>query len=107
MPDTDFLRSVREAELQQIRPLLPRTGRLLEEGASAGWQSRLLNDWGYEVTVVDVPVSNYALDSVWPIIDYNGLSLTFRSETFDAIFLPMFLKTSWISTARWRSAAVF
>jgi len=86
MPDTDFLRSVREAELQQIRPLLPRTGRLLEIGAGAGWQSRLLNDWGYEVTAVDVPVSNYALHRIWPIIDYDGRSLPFRSETFDAIF---------------------
>lgn len=81
-----YLKLIREYELQQIINLLPPVGKILEVGAGAGWQSLLLKRHGYEVAAVDIPSSHYLQNKIFPVITYNGSHLPFSDNVFDVIF---------------------
>lgn len=80
------LQALRESELKLVRSLLPASGRLLEIGAGAGWQARALAAAGYEVSAIDLPASNYRDARIWPVTDYDGVTLPFAPATFDIVF---------------------
>ena len=81
-----YLKFIREYELQQIINLLPTVGSILEVGAGAGWQALLLKKHGYEVAAVDIPSSRYLQNKIFPVIPYDGFRLPFSDNAFDVIF---------------------
>jgi 2-polyprenyl-6-hydroxyphenyl methylase/3-demethylubiquinone-9 3-methyltransferase len=80
------LRELRLFEARQALPLLPRGGRLLEIGAGSGWQAELFAKEGLCVTAVDVPGAEARAASPFPVLRYDGRSLPFRGQAFDAVF---------------------
>jgi len=88
----DYLHSVREYELGLVIAELPVAGlvqpavRVLDIGAGTGHQSALLQARGYEVTAVDLPVSSYAAERVFPVIDYDGTRLPLPDASVDVVF---------------------
>jgi 2-polyprenyl-6-hydroxyphenyl methylase/3-demethylubiquinone-9 3-methyltransferase len=80
------LRDLRRFEANRVLTLLPRGGRLLEIGASDGSQARLFAERGFSVTAIDVPGAGDPTASEFPVLLYDGRSLPFRSQTFDAVF---------------------
>lgn len=86
MSDLSFTPRLREYELAQVLPYFPPAAKVLEIGAGAGWQARLLQERGFSVTAVDLPQSNYAAARIFPIIDYDGRRLPFADRSFDLVF---------------------
>lgn len=80
------LQCIREYELQKIINFLPPTGSILEIGAGSGWQARLLQKYGYEVTAIDIPSSRYVDSIAFPVIPYDGFHIPFSNDTFNIIF---------------------
>ena len=81
-----YVRELRLFEARLVLPLLPRGGRLLEIGAGAGWQARIFAENGFSVTAIDVPGAADSTSPQFPIIRYDGRSLPFRTQAFDAVF---------------------
>lgn len=66
------LEAIRFYELDVVLNLLPPEGRLLEIGAGTGWQAQALHNAGYEVSAIDIPLSNLKDDRIWHVTDYDG-----------------------------------
>jgi SAM-dependent methyltransferase len=84
--DHDFLRRIREYELERILALVPSRSSILEIGAGAGWQARALSESGHRVEAIDIAESSYVPDRVWPVRDYDGANIPFPDEQFDVVF---------------------
>jgi SAM-dependent methyltransferase len=84
--DLDFLAQIRTAELQQVVSRVQASDRLLEIGAGAGLQARVLRDRGLRIVAVDVRGSMYEAARVFPVILYDGVHLPFRNDCFDVVF---------------------
>ncbi len=84
--DLEYLKDIREEELTRMLALLPKSGKVLEIGAGAGWQARRLSELGFDITAVDVETGNYRQHQVWPVQLYDGKHLEFPDESFDIIF---------------------
>jgi SAM-dependent methyltransferase len=82
---TEFLRIVREHEINAIIPHLTPGASVLEIGGGTGYQARRLADHGYKVTAIDVAASNYKEDRVYPVLDYDGKTFPFADGTFDIV----------------------
>jgi SAM-dependent methyltransferase len=80
------LKAIREFELDQVLALLPPSGRVLEVGSGAGWQSQQMAARGYWVVAVDLPESNYASVADYPPVLYDGSHLPFADNSFDIVF---------------------
>ncbi len=80
------LQSVREFELAQVARRLPATGSVLEVGAGAGWQAKVLTDLGYFVAAVDIPGTRYRKYAQFPVVPYDGKNLPFADAVFDVVF---------------------
>ena len=52
-------RTIRTCELETILPYFPEHSTVLEVGAGAGWQAKVLAARGYDVHAIDIPSSNY------------------------------------------------
>jgi SAM-dependent methyltransferase len=82
-----FLNELRSTELRLVADQLSSRGvRLLEIGAGAGQQAKLLSELGYEVTAVDVGSSSYRNAQVFLVQEYDGRTLPFPTESFDLVF---------------------
>jgi len=82
----DYLERVRRCELDLVAPLFPAQGRILEIGAGAGWQAKALAEKGFAVEAVDTADSLYERERIWPVLIYDGHTLPFADESFDAVF---------------------
>lgn len=84
------LQSIREFELMRAKELVPALaagkGRLLELGAGNGYQAKMLEAAGFEVTAVDMAESYYHSRRVFPIIDYDGKHIPLDSSSVDIVF---------------------
>lgn len=80
------LQQIREYELQQILPLLPKSASILEIGAGSGWQARCLMESGYHIEAIDIAASQYVEHQAFPITVYDGRSIPFSDDTFDVVF---------------------
>jgi SAM-dependent methyltransferase len=80
------LEAIRTFELGRVVRHVSPASEVLEIGAGTGWQARRLSELGFRVTAVDVQSSNYAVDRVWPVLDYDGSHLPFADSSFDCIF---------------------
>ncbi|SEO84622.1 Methyltransferase domain-containing protein [Luteibacter sp. UNC138MFCol5.1] len=77
---------MREVELAPAIRLLSSATDVLELGAGDGWQSRALADLGFRMTAVDVDASRIGPNPAYPVTLYDGLSLPFPDQSFDAIY---------------------
>lgn len=86
--DFQLLRRIREYELEQVLPLLPARSKVLEIGAGAGWQARMLAQRGFSVVAIDVdlPGIGYQETRIWPVIRYDGVTIPFPDRHFDVAF---------------------
>jgi 2-polyprenyl-3-methyl-5-hydroxy-6-metoxy-1,4-benzoquinol methylase len=78
--------AVRKYELDIVLSMLPPVGSVLEIGAGAGWQAKILSDKGYTVSAIDIETSNLAENRIWPITNYDGKHIPFPDNSFDIIF---------------------
>jgi len=83
---SEFTHRMREVELAPAIRLLSSATDVLELGAGDGWQSRALADLGFRMTAVDVDASRIGPDPAYPVTLYDGLSLPFPDQSFDAIY---------------------
>lgn len=81
-----FLNELRRSEWDAIVDLFPPGCRILEIGAGTGAQAVLMISAGFDVTAIDLDVSNYAEHRVFPVIDYDGKTFPFADSTFDVVF---------------------
>ena len=86
MLSISFLNQLRAAELAHIAACLPPGSRVLEIGAGTGQQARLLADQGFDVSAIEIPISNYSASRIFPITDYDGRTIPFPDASFDAVF---------------------
>lgn len=84
-PTPGHLEAIRLHEIASVIPLMPAGAEILEIGAGTGWQARALAQHGFEVQAIDLPTSQYAECRVWPVRDYDGISIPFASSTFDVV----------------------
>lgn len=88
----EHLHLIREYELNRVLPEISRLGRapadihVLDIGAGTGHQSALLDSLGYHVTAVDLPISDYAAERVYPVVDYDGSTLPLDNASIDVVF---------------------
>lgn len=85
-PTPGHLEAIRMHEIGSVIPLMPSQARILEIGAGTGWQARTLAQHGLAVEAIDLPTSQYAGSRVWPVRDYDGVSIPFPSFSFDVVF---------------------
>lgn len=79
-------RAIREYEIQRVMPLIPSGSRVLEVGAGAGWQARVLAEAGFAVHAIELNGSHYLDFAVWPVQPYDGVRIPFHGELFDVVF---------------------
>ena len=83
---SNHLEAIRLYEIGVVQGILPPEGRLLEIGAGTGWQAQVMSNAGYDVSAIDIPLSNLKANRVWPVIDYDGVVIPFSDNTFDIIY---------------------
>jgi len=82
----EFLNALREWEMGVLSAHLRRGAKILEIGGGTGTQAKLLAEMGHDVTSVDVAASNYREHQVFPIIEYDGITLPFDGDSFDVVY---------------------
>jgi len=80
------LKKIREYELELIVDRFPACGRVLEIGAGSGWQALLLSRHGFDVEAVDLKDAMPQGEKMWPVREFDGCSLPFPENHFDAVF---------------------
>ena len=80
------LRTLREHEARRALRYFPEEGRVLEIGAGSGWQSKMFDELGYDVSAIDLATSHYLEDAVFPVKTYDGYRIPFADDSFDLVF---------------------
>ena len=83
--NTHFLRQLRALELEIAIPWMEPKGTVLEIGAGAGWQAKILAERGFGIEAVDVAESEYREVRIWPVKEYDGRHLPFEDHKFDLV----------------------
>jgi SAM-dependent methyltransferase len=86
MLDVEYINALRLAELEVIEGYLKRGKRILEIGAGSGAQALELSRRGLDVTAVELASSDYAQHRVYPVIEYDGITLPFEDSSFDLVY---------------------
>lgn len=86
MVDISYLNLLRRSEMEDVLPLLPVGGRVLEFGSGTGEQARFLSERGFDVVALDLATSNYAHERIFPVTDYDGSHIPLEDQSIDAIF---------------------
>jgi SAM-dependent methyltransferase len=76
--------AIRREELESVRRYLATPLRILELGGGNGLQAKTLQSWGHDVTSLDVEIEEGK--SYFPVTLYDGRTLPFPPDTFDAVF---------------------
>lgn len=82
----EFLHAIRDAELPVIAGYFRAGARLLEIGGGTGYQARALAAMGFAVESIDIALSNYAAERVFPVREYDGTNIPFPDASFDIVF---------------------
>lgn len=82
----DFRKLLRASELEEVIPLLPPGGAILEVGAGAGWQAKELASRGFSVTAIDIQSSCYSEVQEWNVIEYDGYRIPLEDNSVDVVF---------------------
>lgn len=83
---TEVTHAMRAHELELAIPLLPAGARVLELGAGDGWQASRLSEQGFAMTAIDVSGSTNGRPQYFPVTEYDGTTLPFLDNSFDAIY---------------------
>jgi ubiquinone/menaquinone biosynthesis C-methylase UbiE len=81
-----YVQKIRRYELSLVIPLIPKGSNILEIGAGAGWQAKILTEHGFAVKAIDLEESRYAKHRVWPVLHYDGQNIPFPDNHFDVVF---------------------
>jgi len=81
-----YLQKIRCYELSHVIPLIPNGSNILELGAGAGWQAKILAEHGFVVKAIDLEESRYTKHRVWPVLHYDGINIPFPDNHFDVVF---------------------
>ena len=81
-----LLKTIRLYELDQVLRLFPPACKVLEIGAGAGWQARVLSESGHAVEAIDVSESLYATHREFPVREYGGVRIPYPDHEFDVVF---------------------
>jgi SAM-dependent methyltransferase len=84
--DFDILQRIREDEMKRILPLMTPGERVLEIGGGAGWQAKMIADYGLQVVSVDLAQTFYRELQAFPVVVYDGHRLPVKSHSVDVIF---------------------
>jgi SAM-dependent methyltransferase len=90
--DQTFTEALRSIELDLVLNFIPTDACILEVGAGAGWQAKMLAERGFKVEAIDIAESNYAALQVWPVHTYDGRNIPFPNESFDVVFTSSVLE---------------
>ncbi len=83
----EYLDCLRSSEIEVIINRLPAGDiRILEIGAGTGRQAAEIRKRGFEVEAIEIPDSNYKEERVFPIMDYDGVTIPFPDASFDVVF---------------------
>lgn len=82
----DHLEALRREELNQVLKECGNKSKILEVGAGAGWQSKILSDYGYKVSAIDIVDTIYKNEQIFEVIDYDGHKIPFEDKSFDIVF---------------------
>ena len=82
----EFLKKIREHELNQIINKFPENSEILEIGGGSGWQAKILQNLDYKVQSIDIKNSFYLKEKVFNVQIYDGINLPFQNKKFDIIF---------------------
>lgn len=80
------LNALRSLEIEKVAPLIFPGARILDIGAGTGEQAAELSQRGFDVCAIEIANSDYAHDRVFPITDYDGLTIPFPNQSFDVVF---------------------
>jgi SAM-dependent methyltransferase len=86
MSSLDFLNEIRRWEAEQVLRHFRPGARILEIGAGTGQQALEFLNRGFDVSAIDVPDSLYAAVQVFPVREYDGVSIPFPDRSFDIVF---------------------
>jgi SAM-dependent methyltransferase len=82
----NFLAAIRSRELDEILALIPAGAKVLDFGAGTGGQAKILADRGHDVVAIDLPTSGYAVDRVFPVMEFDGEQIPLDDSSIDVIF---------------------
>ena len=82
----EHLDTIRAAEIDRIIPFLPAGASILEVGAGTGKQALELQRRGFEVTAIELADSSYTAHRVFPIIDFDGVTVPLPDDSVDVVF---------------------
>lgn len=82
----EHLDRLRRAEIERVVAAMPPGARVLELGAGTGAQAAELARRGFAVTAIEIPDSNYAAHRLFPIIDYDGVTIPLPDASMDVVF---------------------
>jgi SAM-dependent methyltransferase len=77
--------ALRSFELESVEPWLMAGGNILEIGGGTGFQAAHLSKRGYAVVSIDLPARERVARH-FPVGDYDGVRVPFRSASFDTVF---------------------
>jgi ubiquinone/menaquinone biosynthesis C-methylase UbiE len=86
MFSVQHLNNLRSFELKKIVAAMTPGARVLEVGAGTGQQAAEIRAQGYPIEAIEIPSSNYTSDRLFPITDYDGLTIPFPDNSFDIVF---------------------
>lgn len=79
-------RKIRELELRKVLEFIPPKQSIVELGAGAGWQSKILHDLGHTVIAFEIENSNYETIQEWPVQQYDGVHIPLEDNSVDVVF---------------------
>jgi SAM-dependent methyltransferase len=85
MYSIEMLHLIREDEIKRLASYLTPGARVLELGAGTGYQAKTLAEEGFAVCAIDLPDSDYSALRVFPVVDYDGLTIPFPDKSFDVV----------------------
>ena len=82
----EFLSEIRRWEAERIVSHFRSGARVLDIGAGTGQQALEFSQRGFDVEAIDVPDSLYSEAHVFPVRQYDGVTLPFPDRSFDIVF---------------------